>query len=84
MSDRARYGYAHRKLRKQWEPIVADGGVDCARCNEPIEPGTPWDLGHVAGSATEYAGPMHQRCNRNTMAEQRELVATVREFRWFV
>lgn len=63
----ARYGYRHRAIRAALAPDVAAGLVDCARCRERIEPGTPWDLGHVEGSATEYAGPMHQACNRDTV-----------------
>ena len=38
----------HRRMRKELAPLVAGGLVNCARCGEPIEPGTAWDLGHVA------------------------------------
>ena len=42
-----KYGQArHRRTRKALVPVVAAGGVNCVRCGEPIEPGTPWDLGH--------------------------------------
>ena len=40
--------------------------MNCARCGHPIEPGTPWDLGHVDGDKTRYQGPEHQRCSRQT------------------
>ena len=31
--------------------------VRCARCGELIEPGTPWDLGHVDGTERKvYSG----------------------------
>lgn len=46
--------------------MVLAGGVRCARCGEPIRPGDSWDLGHVDGDPTRYAGPEHQRCNRAT------------------
>jgi hypothetical protein len=47
--------------------MVGSGMVRCARCSELIEPGAPWDLGHVDGAARKvYSGPEHRRCNRQT------------------
>lgn len=61
------YGARHQAERRRWAPKVAAGGVACARCGGLIEPGMPWDLGHVDGSGkTEYAGPEHRACNRAT------------------
>ena len=60
------YGTRHKALRRQLEPIVAAGGINCARCGKPIIPGEPWDLGHVDGSRTAYQGPEHRACNRAT------------------
>lgn len=57
------YGAAHQKERKRWEPIVEAGNATCDRCNTPIEPGTPWDLGHN-DDRTGYTGAEHQDCNR--------------------
>jgi hypothetical protein len=57
------YGARHRQLRRALAPLVAAGGVNCARCGEPIEPGTPWDLGHT-DDGLGYSGPEHARCNR--------------------
>jgi hypothetical protein len=57
-------------------PMVEAGLTTCARCGEPIEPGEAWDLGHVDGDPTQYAGPEHARCNRATAGR----VAPVR--RW--
>ena len=54
----------HRKLRKEFAPMVAAGLVNCARCGELIEPGTPWDLGH-ADDGLDYNGPEHAYCNRS-------------------
>jgi hypothetical protein len=44
--------------------MVAAGMVRCARCADLIQPGEPWDLGHVDGTErTVYSGPEHRRCN---------------------
>ena len=60
-------GQAHRTRRRAIAPMVEAGIVRCARCGEPIEPGTPWDLGHVDGTERKiYSGPEHRRCNRQT------------------
>jgi hypothetical protein len=41
--------------------MVEAGIVGCARCGQIIEPGTPWDLGHVDGTErTVYSGPEHR------------------------
>ena len=65
------YGHRHKELRALWDPIVRMGGVSCAKCGLLITwlrdvPGHGWDLGHVPGSRTEYRGPEHSECNRDT------------------
>lgn len=60
------YGRAHQAERERWVPLVSTGSVTCARCHEPIEPDTPWDLGHDDDDRTKYAGPEHAACNRAT------------------
>jgi hypothetical protein len=61
-----KYGARHKALRKGWARKVAGGGVLCARCGRPIEPGEPFDLGHVDGDPSRYQGAEHRRCNRAT------------------
>lgn len=34
-----------------------------------IQPGEAWDLDHVDGSRSEYAGPAHAHCNRQAGAK---------------
>lgn len=62
------YGSQHQAERKRWEPMVARGGVMCARqgpkcTGKPIDPGQPWDLGHN-DARTEWTGPECVPCNR--------------------
>jgi hypothetical protein len=60
------YGHRHQQERKRWLPHVEAGQVFCARCRRLILPGEPWDLGHVDGDKSRWAGPEHRRCNRAT------------------
>lgn len=57
------YGTAHKAERKRWEPIVAAGDAICTRCQEPIDPGEPFDLDHNE-DRTGYLGAAHVACNR--------------------
>jgi hypothetical protein len=66
------YGTRHYKLRARLAPTVAAGEAVCARCHKPILPNEPWDLGHVDGSKSLYAGPEHRRCNRATAGRRRQ------------
>ena len=60
------WGHTHRMLRKEFEPVVRAGSARCVRCGEKILPWEPWDLGHVDGDRSRYAGPEHRACNRAT------------------
>ena len=55
---------SHRLTRKALVPVVASGNAKCVRCGEPIEPGTPWDLGHNDRDPSIHSGPEHAKCNR--------------------
>ena len=65
------YGRHHKALRKRWEPKVAAGVVNCARCGKPIHPGELWDLDHT-DDRTAYLGASHRRCNRATSGRRRQ------------
>lgn len=59
------YGHGHQTTRTDWTPAVNAGTVTCWRCQQPIHPGTPWDLGH-RGDLPPH--PEHARCNRSAPA----------------
>jgi hypothetical protein len=69
------YNSDHHRTRRGFKSSVDAGLVDCWRCGKRILPGEPWDLGHVDGDPTRYAGPEHARCNRATAKRDRRRVA---------
>ncbi len=60
--DSVRYGANHKMLRRELAAVVAAGRAVCARCGEPIEPGTKWHLDH-RDDGNGYLGPSHEACN---------------------
>jgi hypothetical protein len=64
------YGSRHQKIRKYLAAQVAAGEAVCWRCQLPIEPGTPWDLGHHDQDRSRYMGPEHSSCNRSSAASR--------------
>lgn len=65
------YGYQHQKERARWKPIVEAGGVNCARCGNPIIPGTKWHLDHN-DNGEGYRGASHATCNVATSKIHKE------------
>jgi hypothetical protein len=57
------YTNAHVARRRQLEPLVATGTVNCSRCGQLIEPGQAW---HRSG----YLGPSHATCNLRAAANK--------------
>lgn len=81
-ADRARgtreqrgYGPEHQALRRQWAHKVKAGTVRCAKCNQPIKPGTPWHLGHT-DDRTKWTGPEHPFCNTSDAGKRSHLRPT--------
>ena len=86
-----RYGRGHQQLRRVVAVAVSAGGVRCARgagCVRAefvdgrmvgglIDPGEPWDLGHVDHDRSRYAGAEHRTCNRRTATRVRRRVSRV-------
>lgn len=64
------YGTKHQALRRQFAELVDSGRALCARCGQPIIPGTLWDLGHADNDRSRYVGPEHRTCNRGAAARK--------------
>jgi hypothetical protein len=77
-SSQRGYGVQHQKLRKRWAAAVAEGGVSCARCGDPIVPSESWDLGHDDIDRSRYSGPEHRACNRATAGRRAKQQAVSR------
>lgn len=69
-TTRRGYGHDHQKLRAKIKPTVDAGLAWCARCHQPIAPGTAWHLDHT-DDRTGYLGPSHEDCNINAAQDRR-------------
>jgi hypothetical protein len=56
------YGTDHTRLRKQTQILINKGGINCARCGQPIKNNEPWHLDHT-DDRTGYLGASHTVCN---------------------
>jgi hypothetical protein len=65
-------------VRRKYVPIVAAGKAVCARCDQPILPGEPWDLDHDDEDPLQrrYLGPSHRRCNRAVVTHLKEALTS--------
>jgi hypothetical protein len=65
--------------------MVASGRAVCARCLEPIEPGTEWHLDH-SDNRSGYLGVSHATCNlrdgANKTNGKRPPAPPERPYRW--
>jgi hypothetical protein len=74
-----RWGHTHREIRREVSRTVMAGRARCARCGEFIRAGEPWDLGHIDGDPSRYAGPEHRACNRATAGRRPTVVVLAPE-----
>jgi hypothetical protein len=63
------YTNAHAAKRRQLEPLVATGQVNCSRCGQLIEPGEAWHLDH-RDDRRGYLGAAHATCNLRAAANK--------------
>jgi hypothetical protein len=61
------YTSAHVARRRQLEPLVATGKVNCCRYGQPIQPSQPWHLDH-RDDRRGYLGAAHATCNLRAAA----------------
>jgi hypothetical protein len=68
-TTRGGWGNAHQRRRAAIAPLVNAGNATCARCNEPIAPGSEWHLDHNDGR-DGYLGVSHATCNLSAGAHK--------------
>ncbi|QIG58476.1 HNH endonuclease [Mycobacterium phage Cornie] len=73
------YNAQHQRERRRWTPIVQAGKATCWRCQQPIHPNQPWDLGHDDHDRSKYKGPEH--IGRECPAGGNRATATRRQWR---
>lgn len=68
------YNHEHRKHRTEWNTRIQAGEQPtCPRCQQPITPNQPWDLGHTTdlthGGNPRHRRPEHRYCNTSAGAQ---------------
>jgi hypothetical protein len=84
------YGAAHQRSRREWEPLVAAGGVVCWRCQRPIVAGMirtargkvipSWHMGHLPDRSLP-ALPEHTWCNLSAAGRKAGILRRARSVR---
>lgn len=73
------YDAEHQRRRAALAPVVAAGLAVCWRCQRPLHPDEPWDLGHDDHDRSIVRGPEHRHstpfCVGNRAAGTRKLNA---------
>ena len=70
------YGQAHRSERTRWASRIERGIIDCARCQQPIQPGQDWHLDHN-DDRSGYIGPSHAHCNVSAAGKRSHITPEV-------
>jgi len=70
----ARYGEAHRRVRRRVARDVQAGVAVCVRCGGPLAAGSDWHLDH-RDDGDGYLGPAHAGCNVRAANERRARLA---------
>jgi hypothetical protein len=63
------WGYHHRQRRRQLEPLVRAGALNCARCGRRIQPHDQWQL-DLSDNRDGYVGASHASCNARAGAHK--------------
>jgi hypothetical protein len=68
-TTRGGWGHLHQQRRRQLEPLVRSGALNCARCGQRIQRHEQWQLGH-SDNRDGYLGASHASCNARAGAHK--------------
>jgi len=68
-TTRGGWGHLHQQRRRELEPLVRAGALNCARCGRRIEAGQQWHLDHH-DDRNGYLGASHATCNARAGAHK--------------
>jgi hypothetical protein len=69
-TTRGGWGHLHQQRRRQLEPLVRAGALNCGRCGQRIEAGQQWHLDHHDDRRLGYIGASHASCNARAGAHK--------------